>query len=452
MPQTVSSCLQAVPIGVQTHKKIPGKAPTQEKGVVSSGVTFVPQGRYWRIGNKYYDLTDFADSGRHPGGRQLLYLARDRFSDSTYAFEAHHTNQPLVRRMLAQYEVPGVVPPQPDNPNERLPNLSAESTFYYVLRERMHAHLKAHGGPGPTDDCLRLWWLSLTAWVALFLSMCKCGSFALAVPLGLVSAVVGGYGHNWVHQPKYRLYAFSLDLVGFSSEAWVREHLLQHHMYTNTPLDNHFRGTEPFLVADPGCKRSWVQKYLFPTLTPVVIFFGMLGNNVLHTVELLKGRENFSVGKLLMPLEIAIMIYFWGPLRGLLLIVLSSGICSVWYFSISLMNHNTEHCWDLQAKRQAGDWGHSQLNASADLEPGLDFFSSWKYLWLNFHTIHHLFPHTDMSKHPGMQRVLMETLKDFPEVKYETSNFGTCYREMIETFSSPRHPGEIVRIFPQNGI
>ena len=57
----------------------------------SSGVAFKPHPKYWRIGNKYYDLTPFLD--KHPGGRQLLELARDRFEDATYAFEAHHHNQ-----------------------------------------------------------------------------------------------------------------------------------------------------------------------------------------------------------------------------------------------------------------------------------------------------------------------------------------------------------------------
>ena len=42
-------------------------------------------GKYWRIGGKYYDLTPWFD--RHPGGRRVLELARDRFDDCTYAFE-----------------------------------------------------------------------------------------------------------------------------------------------------------------------------------------------------------------------------------------------------------------------------------------------------------------------------------------------------------------------------
>jgi hypothetical protein len=34
---------------------------------MSQGVAFRPHPKYWRINNKYYDLTPFLD--KHPGGR-----------------------------------------------------------------------------------------------------------------------------------------------------------------------------------------------------------------------------------------------------------------------------------------------------------------------------------------------------------------------------------------------
>jgi hypothetical protein len=40
-------------------------------------VDFHPHPTYWRIAGKYYDLTEFRD--KHPGGSQLIDLARDRF-------------------------------------------------------------------------------------------------------------------------------------------------------------------------------------------------------------------------------------------------------------------------------------------------------------------------------------------------------------------------------------
>ena len=228
----------------------------------SSGVAFRPHPKYWLIGGKYYDLVDFLP--RHPGGEQLLRLARVRFDDCTYTFEAHHTDYQRARAVLAKYEVKSLSHPDQARSSDRASpavspavsqppvlvenkfhvKLLDDEAFYSVLRKRVHLFLKTSGGAGPTSTCIALFWMIFSLWAALWIGTLRTGSLVLAVCVGLVGAVLGGFGHNWVHQPKYRLWAvLSLDTLGFSSEAWLREHLLQHHMYTNTPKDNHFRGT-----------------------------------------------------------------------------------------------------------------------------------------------------------------------------------------------------------------
>jgi len=53
------------------------------------------------------------------------------------------------------------------------------------------------------------------------------GTILNAFIMGLMASYVGAFGHNWVHIPKYKWMAYlSLDLVGFSSDGWFREHLL----------------------------------------------------------------------------------------------------------------------------------------------------------------------------------------------------------------------------------
>ena len=142
-----------------------------------------------------------------------------------------------------------------------------------------------------------------------------------------------------------------------------------------------------------------------------------------------------------------------GVARGAALMACAMGVMSVWYFSVALMNHNTAHTQDVRRRNAARDWGEAQLMASSDMEPGLSFLSSWKYLWLNYHTVHHLFPHTDMSRHPGIQRVLTETLKDFPEIRYDAGErgFWALYAEMMTSFRVPRALGEEINLFPHNG-
>jgi cytochrome b involved in lipid metabolism len=66
---------------------------------------FPPSEKYWRIGGKWYDLTPFLD--KHPGGREILLLARDRYEDCTYVFEAHHHNYARARVIIKKFEVSG---------------------------------------------------------------------------------------------------------------------------------------------------------------------------------------------------------------------------------------------------------------------------------------------------------------------------------------------------------
>jgi hypothetical protein len=272
----------------------------------SSGVAFRPHPKYWLIGGKYYDLATFLP--RHPGGQQLLLLARDRFDDCTFTFEAHHTDYKRARAILAKYEVkppfpadeprsldrastPAIPPPPVLVENKFHVKLLDDDAFYSVLRKRVHTFLKTSGGAGPTSMCIALFWLTFTLWAVLWYGTLRTGSLVLAVCVGLVGAVLGGFGHNWVHQPKYRRWAtLSLDTLGFSSEAWLREHLLQHHMYTNTPKDNHFKGTDPWFVTDPTVPRNFFQREVTPHLLPLMLSFGAFANYITHTVHIFKGQ------------------------------------------------------------------------------------------------------------------------------------------------------------------
>ena len=72
------------------------------------------------------------------------------------------------------------------------------------------------------------------------------------------------------------------------------------------------------------------------------------------------------------------------------------------------MNHNAEHCMDVDARNKARDWGEAQLQSCADWGVQLSFRRAWIYLWLNYHTVHHLFPRLDFSHHPAAQAIIIE--------------------------------------------
>ena len=407
------------------------------KPKMSSGVSFNPHPRYWLIGGKWYDLEPFAE--KHPGGRKMLLDARDRFDDCTFVFESHHPDYKKARAVLNKYlvkgynEADGGVSLVEDRCHVKLLD---DDAFYSVLRRRVSAYLKENGGRDPTWECLVLFWSLLALYIALWVSLLQTGSLLALFGCILVGPPLGGFGHNWLHMPKYRRMALVLDVLGFSSEQWMRDHNLQHHMYTNTEKDNHFKGTDPFLVTDPTVERNFFQKHISPRLVPVVLSFGMWGNYLIHTLALLKGEESFSIGKLFIPIELVLLVYTQGWQYGLFLAYVLYGSTSVVYFTFALMNHNAEKCVDVAQRNSSADFGIAQLNSSADWAVGTSFIGSLPYLWLNYHTVHHLFPNVCMSKHPAIQKILLETVEEF-DVHYETSDIVTLYKEITRTFASP---------------
>eukprot|EP00948_MAST-09A_sp_MAST-9A-sp1_P004301 g4301.t1 len=415
-------------------------SPSVYGNLESSGVTFHPHKKYWRIAGKYYDLTKFMD--KHPGGRQLIEMARDRFDDCTFAFEAHHHDYKRARAFLRPYFVRNVDPSERQmdaNGNVYPTKLSDDKAFYSVLRQRVTKHFKSlgDGAPGPTTECVMLFWTIFFTWVSSFAYMYYAGTIGSALLCGLFAAWLGAFGHNWVHQPKYRFWAtLSLDTVGFSSEAWYREHILQHHMYTNTPLDNHFKGTDPFLVCDPTVKRNFVQAYITPLVNPLLLTFGVWANYTAHTICLLKGEEPLHYGKFIVPLQIYFVCQRWGLLWGLALFYIMFGFLGIYYFTLALMNHNAEHCTKVPTRNKANDWGIAQLHSSADWGVDLSFFQAIIYLWLNYHTVHHLFPHVDMSRHMAIQKILTETCEEFG-VSYVTGEPVDIWIQMVNSFGSP---------------
>jgi hypothetical protein len=385
------------------------------KPVWSAGVPFYPPSyKFWRIGNKWYDFTDFLE--KHPGGSDVLEIARDRFEDSTFLFESHHHDYKRARAIIRKYEISeetaissGLIP-RPTRDSKKLlparthfdkaldmdkhPNLLGDDAFYSVLRMRVTEHLKSVGCKDgePTWTCVVLFWAIFAAWVASVYTTWRTGSFLAAAATGPVASWLGAFGHNWVHQPKYKNWGWailSLDTVGFSSEGWYREHNMQHHMYTNTPWDNHFRGTDPFLVTDPTVQRHPIQKFVMPYINPILLSFGIYVNYTAHLIELFLGNENFSIGLFCLPSHFYLLMSRWGLIRGFFLMFVAQAIIGMYYFTMALMNHNSEASHDVKSRNAAKDWGHAQLHSSADWHVNLSFLQAWIYLWLNFHTVHH---------------------------------------------------------------
>jgi hypothetical protein len=424
--------------------------------------------RLWKINRKFYALEPFLDE--HPGGARMLNLARDYFDDSTFAFESHHTDLPRVLAVLRKYEVVDPLAAGVDPLDaSRGPQLCPEGSFGAVLKKRVREHLRTtENGDGPDRLCVTLFWLVLATWFLCFALTAASGRAVDAMLTGACGALLAGFGHNWVHQPRYHGWAWVLDLEGLNGETWVMGHVLQHHMYTNLPADNHWSILEPFLVTDPTKPRAWLQATLMPWLSPVVFLVGSLAGYIALSVRLLLGACGASAHRergrfqradrrpdldvelhlvndsghptwLLCWAQLCVLSWCHGLPWGAALWFAKSGVASAWYLTIAFANHNSENAWRIEERAHAASWAEAQVYACSDIgRPHMSFLASARYLWLNYHTVHHLFPHTCMSKHPGIQRVLEAVCSDFGIPYCRGKSLYALYGEMVHTFTSPR--------------
>ena len=272
------------------------------------------------------------------------------------------------------------------------------------------------------------------AWAACWWGgMWRAASLPAALAVGVLSTWLGAFGHNFVHQPRYFAHArVALDAVGLSATVWRREHVLQHHIYTNTEEDNHWSGTEPFLVVDPRKARSALQRHVFPALAPAILAFGVLGNYAARVAAVAKREESLSAGEVVLPTQLLLLALRHGLGRALALVFVQTSVTGVWYFSLALTNHNAASCAGRESARLG--WAHRQVRTCADWDTECSFPRS-VFLWLglNHHTLHHLFPTLDFCHHRRAQRVLERVCRRHG-VAYRRATFLQLYAESLRTF------------------
>ncbi|KNC86627.1 hypothetical protein SARC_01256 [Sphaeroforma arctica JP610] len=263
--------------------------------------------------------------------------------------------------------------------------------------------------------------LTEASWSPLFVAM-----VALC---NLSSCVLSGFGHNFSHVANSKMGLF-LDLNGLSNAEWNLEHLLSHHMHTNSVLDHDRYSMNPFITWGEQVKGKNLLGTIVTTVTLAVIFFigesvVALNGNIIHRFRH-KYILSFPGGFLLpwiFPVKLAMFFLFQGFWAGLA-INLSSMLSVSLYFTI------LAHCTHMSepALRAGGlnydefgrashetiskglDWGLTQLATARDIKnvdiPILNNFlshrivqqiSSALLLGIDRQSMHHLYPPLDHS-------------------------------------------------------
>lgn len=497
----------------------------------------------FRIDGNYYDLTDFSTS--HPGGRDILVWAKRKAWDHTQMFATHHvnytraaammkrfliTNPDLIERIqtLEAAEVPTRFPRQLPVPTSkhypkklsnitakyrRLPNedelpstsdytmadlhmadctfeLAKKGSFYWELRQETHKYFKAHQmNYTPTNVYWVVFYLTTAAMFISQFAQYHYKSYTLALFTGFLQGVLGGFGHQFIHNPvRFRNYAYvCLDWVGLWSYQFMVDHIAIHHIYTNTIPDNHFVGTDPFVLVNPLESRKiwkrtiqklalaigfglqfvhyaifreiWISSFSlwFPIFAVVFEFetvykmcvtamaviscsMGIFGNYAHCVGCILSGSDPFTWSIFLFPMNVCLQCVIVGDFwLGLKLSATSTALLGLWYFSIALSNHNQEENWAMERLVSAGkrSWAEMQLVTSTDIGYDYGFVGSLLCLWLNYHTVHHLLPTVDMSHHQEAQKILRRVARKHG-LEYSYKGWWTMYWSMIDTFAVAR--------------
>eukprot|EP00944_MAST-04C_sp_MAST-4C-sp1_P011684 g11684.t1 len=296
----------------EQRRPLPGKrsgADAKDWSLSKKLVDTLPEHRnLWRIKNKMYDLTTFAE--HHPGGKQFIEITRGH--DCTEAYESHHLDMDRVDRVLANFYVCDCTPADEKRYMDQVPfldateddvsqysretmkkenniarakalevprhikdkiELKAEDTarsrifeygprkFYNILKKRVLMQLFEKTNAKTTMEATAPDWkmrlinyLVMLQFFLLHSSAARFGSYILSAAAGLSMIGTWGVGHNAMHQADKTLgwLRYGVDLTYWSSRQTRITHCLSHHQYTNLHQDWEVTSIEHVFPFLPG--------------------------------------------------------------------------------------------------------------------------------------------------------------------------------------------------------
>ena len=352
-----------------------------------------------KIDKYWYDLTKFS----HPGGDVIWKFNQ---KDATVAYKTIHYNQnysKLEKYICENREAVCVAKP------------------IYEFESDFAIDLKCL--PFIRDSAPIIWWIRYAVinifWILFeYLHFSKSNIF-ISIGLGIVYALMGlCIGHDGSHGSVSKIPRINsfmsryMDFIGSNNTYWFKQHIMQHHAFTNqSELDPDTVG-EPFFVIDPE-KRHKNQKYSLSVIW-------MLGFTIVFNIpRLIKSKD--IVGILLRCLFL-IKVFHGGIFNGIVVIFTTGFILS----NLFIISHNTD-----ETKRNQNDtcWYKCQVESSCT------YGGYWAGLvtgGLNDQITHHIFPRMNSCYFPRVQNKVRAICKkhNVKYVYYETiwENYKACYK------------------------
>jgi fatty acid desaturase/predicted heme/steroid binding protein len=411
------------------------------------------------VDGKVYDVTSWIP--KHPGGTDVLTLSAGR--DITNMFESYHPfSGELTTSILKKYYVCDVA-------DTELPRYTTKSPLYDTLRKRVGDYFKQNK-IDPKNSWSNIGRM-ITIYVLLF-SLYYLAHFVNlnSVLLTALAAIMYGCAQALfsmhilhdashcavTHSPTaWRFIGVTFDfLIGGSFFAWLHQHSLGHHLYTNV------RGADPdlgegevdFRRVSPA--QSWrpiykYQHYYAPVLYGLLPFkarvidsdtfisrvngrIRVLNPSLFYVITYLMGKVSFIVFRLVLPLFVMslgrLMLTFF-------LAEFVLGYYLTFVFQVSHVATNLDFlATPLPPAPPAKideDWAVSQLKTTQDYSHN-GAVATFLTGALNYQVVHHLFPTISQVHLPAVAPIVMETCKEFGVKYHVLPNFYAAFRSHID--------------------
>lgn len=313
------------------------------------------------IHGKLYDVKDF----KHPGGNIFTHCALG--TDATSLYESHHIKIEKANKLLFTLPIRGTY--------ER--KLNTNYDIYRTLRAKVSKLYNRK-----RDVCVEAWiWFT----IAIVVHILQCvTSLNLILLSGIVSTIAGGYGHNGVHVMSPE--AILLDWNGLSAYEWIHEHIMSHHMYTNTDNDHDAISMEPFIRWLPHRQNRILDnkftKHIIYMIGEIVVAIqGMF----IHRTRWQFRNRNVPIWLKLAPFlfvfRTVTLLYYSGIYTTLCTYVVASYIFSY----LAHLNHKPEYL------PMTDDFLEQQTSSTKDIVNYIGL-PGWALLFLDRQVLHHLFP------------------------------------------------------------
>lgn len=333
--------------------------------------------------------------------------------------------------------------------------------FYAAVKQRVNAYfddsgLQSRGGPIMLiKSCVTLSLLAAAWYLA-----CVEGRVWAAPLLGILMAVCGlSIQHDANHGALSSLptvnWLFGMvdDLIGGSSLAWRHQHMVAHHADPNDAgLDPDTYHQWPLIRFNPAmhlksyhCYQHVYGPALY-TLMGIAYGFGDIatvlsgayGHVQLHKMRL-SDQMIFWGGKAVhFGLFYGVPMYLFGPLTGLLTIVLPAQLVGGYFLASTFaVSHNsTGAAYNVPRNM---DFGEMQTRTAVNWSVWGDCPSYLAMFWLliagglNYQIEHHLFPGVAHIHYPQISRIVRAVCEEWGVPYNSYSTFADIYVEHIKT-------------------